>query len=469
MTDPSVARGGQWESSSEAIRGVEPLEGRCLMAVDAVLEWNDVLLDAVRAGRTPPPYAARNMAIVQTAVYDAVWRVDGGSEFPGRRDASRRRAEAETVAVARAAHDTLVALYPDRRAVFDAALASTLAGVPDGPAEDKGEAAGRKAARQVLKDRRDDGADATVPYTPGTGPADWQPTPAAFAPALLPGWGDVTPFALKRGAQFRPPPPPKLTSAEFTRAFARVKALGSATGSTRTPEQTQIALFWADGAGTVTPPGHWNQIAAQIGMQQGNTLPENARMFAVLDVALADAGIAAWDAKYTFNYVRPVTAIRNAAADDGNPNTVADPTWSPLLATPPFPSYVSGHSTFSAAAAVALAGFFGTDHLTFTTGSDALPGVTRTFTSLWSAAEEAGVSRIYGGIHWDFDNTAGLALGRAVGEYVVKRLLGCRDGHDADAGPSDVAASAHRLAILNDGPDAGAGGIGDDARRGADA
>jgi membrane-associated phospholipid phosphatase len=256
-----------------------------------------------------------------------------------------------------------------------------------------------------------------------------------------------------------------LTSAEFTRTFARVKALGAATGSTRTPEQTRIALFWADGAGTVTPPGHWNQIAAQIAMQQGNTLPENARMFAVLDVALADAGIAAWDAKYTFDYVRPVTAIRNAAAD-GNPNTVADPAWSPLLATPPFPSYVSGHSTFSAAAAVALAGFFGTDHLTFTTGSDALPGVTRTFTSLWSAAEEAGVSRIYGGIHWDFDNAAGLALGRAVGQQAVKRLPGRHDGRDADTRPSDMA--ARRLAIFNDGPHAGAEEVWDDAGRDAD-
>ena len=393
---------------------IELLEDRRLLAADAVLTWNTVLLDAVRAERTPPPYAARNMAIVQTAVLDALERLGAGP--------AHGAAGQETAAVARAAHDTLAALYPARSGVFDEALTATLAGVPDGRAEDKGVEAGRKAARHVLHERRDDGADVTVPYAPGTGPADWKPTPPAFAPALLPAWGDVEPFALKGGDQFRPPAPPAITSPEFAAAFDEVKALGAATGAARTPEQTEIAHFWADGAGTATPPGHWNLIAQQLGADRGNDLRENAEMLAVLNVALADAGIAAWDAKYAFNYCRPVTAI-SGAESDGNPATAADPAWSPLIATPPFPSYTSGHSTFSAAAAAALAGFFGTDSLAFTTTSDGLPGVTRSFTSLWAAAEEAGVSRVYGGIHWNFDNTAGLEAGRAIGEYVVGRLL----------------------------------------------
>ncbi|HEY7120060.1 MAG TPA: vanadium-dependent haloperoxidase, partial [Tepidisphaeraceae bacterium] len=239
---------------------------------------------------------------------------------------------------------------------------------------------------------------------------------------------DVTPFVIKRGDQFKPPAPPKITSKQFTDDFARLQAIGASDSTTRTADQTQIALFWADGAGTATPPGHWNVIAQEIGAARHNTLAENARMLAMLDAALADAGIAAWDAKFTYNYVRPVTAIRNAA-DDGNPATQADPNWTPLIVTPPFPSYVSGHSTFSAAAAAALAGFFGTDRITFTSTSDAMPGVTRTFTRLSDAAAEAGISRIYGGIHWDFDNQAGLALGKALGRYVAKRFGGGGERH----------------------------------------
>jgi membrane-associated phospholipid phosphatase len=269
--------------------------------------------------------------------------------------------------------------------------------------------------------RATDGSSRVVSYTPGTQPGQWQPTPPTFSPAAFPQWSAVTPFAISSGSQFRPAGPPALTSQAYANALQEVEALGSANSTTRTPEQSQIALFWADGAGTETPPGHWNEIAEQVARTHGDTLVQDARLFATLNIALADAAIAAWDAKYTFNFWRPVTAIHNANLD-GNARTTADPSWTPFLVTPAFPSYVSGHSSFSAAAAVVLTSFFG-GHVTFTARSDALPGVTRTFHSFMDAAEEAGLSRIYGGIHYSFDNRDGLAMGGALADYVIHHVL----------------------------------------------
>jgi membrane-associated phospholipid phosphatase len=400
---------------------IESLESRTLFAADSVLEWNSILLDSIRAQKTPPPYAARNMAIVHIAIFDAVNAIDGGyAGYATQRNGPKNASEA--AATAQAAHDTLAALYPTRKSIFDAALTASLKRVPDGSAENKGAAVGRDAARQILAARKDDGAEDVVTYTPGTGPDAWKPTPPTFVPALLPQWPDVTPFALSSGDQFRAAPPPPMTSDEFTAAFNHVKEIGAVDSLTRTADQTQIALFWADGAGTATPPGHWNLIAQDVSKAQHNTLAENARLFALLNIALADAGIDSWDAKYTFNFIRPMTAIHNAASD-GNPDTSADPDWTPLIATPPFPSYTSGHSTFSAAAAAVLAGFFGTDQITFTSPGENSGATARTFTSFSQAAAEAGISRVYGGIHWDFDNTAGLASGKLVGEYVVSHML----------------------------------------------
>jgi membrane-associated phospholipid phosphatase len=227
---------------------------------------------------------------------------------------------------------------------------------------------------------------------------------------------------MRSGEQFRPPPPPALSSAGYVTSFQEVKALGAAASTTRTPEQTQIALFWADGDGTVTPPGHWNRIAQAVAVARGNSLAGNARLFALLNIALADAAVVAWDCKYKYDLWRPVTAIRCADLT-GNPDTAVDPDWTPLIKTPPFPSYTSGHSTFSSAAAAVLANFFGTDALPFATTSEDLPGVTRSFGRFSAAAEEAGMSRIYGGIHWSFDNSAGLTSGRDLGDYVSRHFL----------------------------------------------
>jgi membrane-associated phospholipid phosphatase len=220
----------------------------------------------------------------------------------------------------------------------------------------------------------------------------------------------------------RPPGPPSLDSAQWVADYNEVKALGAANGASRTPEQSLIALFWSDGPGTETPPGHWNRVAQHVSADRRSSLEETARLFALLNIAMADAAICAWDAKYTYNFWRPVTAIRNGEAD-GNPATVADPSWTSFIVTPPFPDYVSGHSTFSGAAATVLAKFYGTDKISFTLGSDGLPGVTRPFTSYSAAAREAAISRLYAGIHFRTASEDGLAAGIAIGEWTIAHHL----------------------------------------------
>jgi len=227
---------------------------------------------------------------------------------------------------------------------------------------------------------------------------------------------------MNSSSQFRPSGPPSLDSAQYAADYNEVKALGAAVGSTRTEEQTQIALFWADGAGTETPPGHWNSIAQIIADVRGNTLEQNARLFALLNLAMADGAICAWDAKYTFHNWRPVTAIRNADTD-GNPATDPDTAWDSFIVTPPFPDYVSGHSTFSAAAATVLGLFYGTENLLFTTGSDFLPGVYRSFPTPLAAAGEAADSRVYGGIHFRTASEDGLQAGISIGEWTATHYL----------------------------------------------
>jgi membrane-associated phospholipid phosphatase len=395
---------------------LESLEDRKLFS-NSVLQWNSVALDAIRALGTPPPLAARDLAMVHIAIADAV---DGivpsfDSYLPGK---GGPRGASIDAAVASAAHDVLSSVFPAQARAFDSDLKAALATIPDGPAQNSGVAFGRQEARRVLADRLHDGADAVAPYTIGTAPGDWQPTPPGYQQTpLFPQWPQVKPFAMPDAAQFSPSGPPALDSEAYAQAFDEVKSLGSKTSSTRTADQTQIALFWADGAGTATPPGHWNQIAQVVAEARHDTVVQDARLFALLNVAMADAGIVAWSCKYQFNFWRPVTAIR-AADQDGNPATDADPNWTPLITTPAFPSYVSGHSSFSAAAAAILAGFFGTDHVAFTAGDDGMPGVTRTFESFSQAAAEAGMSRVYGGIHWQFDNADALASCSSLGTYV---------------------------------------------------
>lgn len=401
---------------------VEALEDRSLMSGNVVLDWNSTALAATIQAGGPPPLAARNMAIVHAAIYDAVNTIDQTHE-PYAIDRQGPRDASPEAAAAAAAHRALVGLYPNQQATFDTALAASLAAVPDGPAENKGVAVGRSVAEHLLDLRATDGADATVTYTHGSDPGDWQRTPPAFLPALVPHWGGVTPFTMTRGDQFRPAGPPALDSQEYTDAFNEVKELGAFNSSTRTAEETVIARFWADSSVT-----HWNRIAAAVSEDQGLTQSQTARLFALLNLATADAYIASFETKYVYDFWRPVTAIRAAAAD-GNPATLADPSWTPLIGTPPMPAYSSGHATFGGAAAAALAGFFGTDDIAFTSTSDfpGATGVTRSFTSFSDAADENARSRLLAGIHWSFDNLDGLMAGRELGEHVLDNFLQPRD------------------------------------------
>lgn len=404
-----------------AVVAISSLAATPFAKSDVVTDWNNAALNAIRVNRTSPPHTSRALAMLHASIYDAVNGISRTHETYLVRSTVPASASKEAAASA-AAHTVLLALFPTNAPAFDALHASILADISDRQRKSKGLAWGESVANQILAARATDGATAIVTPLPALGPGDWVPTPAAFAPFLLPQWGFLTPFAMTHPAQFRPPGPPALNSEAYAAAFNEVKALGAAVGSARTDDQTQIALFWADGAGTETPPGHWNSIAQDVAAARSNTIEENARLFALLNLAMADAAIAAWDAKYTFHNWRPVTAIRNAHLD-GNPATEPDAAWSSLIGTPPFPDYVSGHSTFSGAAATVLAMFYGADNISFTTGSDFMPGVLRSFTSFSAAATEAMNSRLYGGIHFRFANEDGLVAGLQIGEWTVTNYL----------------------------------------------
>ncbi|HEV3339163.1 MAG TPA: TIGR03118 family protein, partial [Pirellulales bacterium] len=392
-----------------------------MLSADAVLQWNQAVLQAIRNDKPSIGFETRDLAIVQTAIYDAVNAIDHTSSvFKVQADAP---IDASPVAAADAAGlFTASALFPTDTALFQATYLSVLAGVPAGQAQSDGLAVGEFVADQTLISRVADGANAVVPYTPGTAPGDWRPTPPAFAPAQTPQWPFVTPFALTSGAQFRPPPPPSLTSAAYTAAFNEVKDFGRVDSTVRTPQETAVAQFWEGKAGTPQVPGYWNEIAESAALSQGNTLDQDARLFAELDVALADAIIGHFDAKYTYNRWRPITAIQ-LADQTGNPNTVADPNWTPLNKTPPNPSYISGHGAASGAAAAVLADFFGTDNISFKLTSEDLAGVTHSFSSFSAAATEAENSVVWGGIHFRYDATAGDTLGRQVAGFVQQNFF----------------------------------------------
>ncbi len=392
-----------------------------LAHADVVTDWNNSALNAIRAGSTAPPIASRSLAILHVSIYDAINGIARKYEPYLVQSAVPAGASREAAASA-AAHEALVNLFPAAKSSFDALHAAILAAVPNGAQKIAGIVWGEFVADQILASRADDGWNATVLPPGGSGPGVWVPTPPAFLPYLLPQWGFVVPFAMSSSSQFRPPGPPSLDSEQYAADYNEVKELGALVGSTRTEEQTLIALFWADGAGTETPPGHWNSIAQIIADVRGNTLEQNARLFALLNLAMADGAICAWDAKYTFHNWRPVTAIRNADTD-GNPATDPDTAWDSFIVTPPFPDYVSGHSTFSAAAATVLGLFYGTENLLFTTGSDFLPGVYRSFPTPLAAAGEAADSRVYGGIHFRTASEDGLQAGISIGEWTATHYL----------------------------------------------
>lgn len=390
------------------------LSGNCIR------EWNGMMLDAIRTAGTPPPLASRNMAMVHAAIYDAVNSI-AKKYSPYRVNIDAPAGASEEAAAAAATYRTLVSLYPAQTVKFDAAYASSLAKIPDGKSKQDGIAIGQQVADRIISWRSTDGANKVVPYTPKTDPGSWVPTPPAQAASLAPQWPDVTPFAMTSGSQFRPSGPPALDSAQYAEDFNQTKEIGKVDSLTRTPDQTAIAKFWANGGGTFTPPGHWNQIASEASALSGTSLEDSARLFALLNIAEADAAITAWDAKYKYELWRPVTAIRQADTDN-NPNTTADTQWTPLLVTPPFPEYISGHSAFSGAAEPVLNSVFGSD-FGFADKGDKSVNSVRTFENFAEAADESGISRIYGGIHFMSANADGLSAGRNLGNYVVQNFL----------------------------------------------
>ena len=389
---------------------------------DAILDWNAEALQAIRTAKSAPPMAARNLAIVSGAAFDAVNSISNSGYrnvfYSGAGNAS---ASKEAAAI-QAQYDTLRALYPTQAGRFKTLYDNQMSQIAPSAARDAGMALGGKTAAAALANRSNDGSATagSVPDGRSNDLGKWRPTPSNFASGALPGWSQVRPFTLNSSDQYRSEVMPALGSEEYAAAYNEVKALGGLTSLARTADQTEIAMFWIGGAGTATPPGHWNVIAAGVSQDRNLSLEDNARMFLLLNFSLADAGVSAWDTKYTYQCWRPITAIHQGDLD-GNVTTDGDPNWSPLIPTPNHPSYVSGHSTFSGAAAAALAGFFGTDDISFSAESEDITA-TRHFNSFSQAAAEAGKSRIYGGIHFEFDNAAGLLMGRNVAQWTLDSL-----------------------------------------------
>jgi hypothetical protein len=395
---------------------------------DEVINWNAIATGVALPGGQNAIQQSRIYAMVQLAVHDALNAIDR-RYAPYAYSPSEDPTASAPAAIATAAHDVLASQVPAQAAVIDAALTTSLSLIAPGASKDNGVAIGRASAAAMLALRAADGSSVVTPYTPGTLPGQWQPTPnpvppipapaADLLPAILPGWGSVTPFALHSGAQFRPVGPPSLTSDQYTQDFDEVKGIGEEFSTLRTAEQSTIARFWYEGS-----PNMWNRITRTIALAHSLDSWDNARLLALVNVAMADGFIAGFNAKYYFNFWRPVTAIR-AADTDGNDNTVSDVNWNTYLNTPAIPDYPSTHSVLGGAAAEVLARYFGTDDITFTVTSGVpLAGITRSFTSLSQAAQENADSRVYAGIHFRSACRDGVQQGRKIGKFTFTHYLG---------------------------------------------
>ena len=407
-------------SAASAPSGTELLTTSATPTVNSVIEWNRTLLVILRTAGAQPPtiHSTRSFAILHASIFDAVNNIDGSYSPYLVRLSNVSRLASQPAAADQAAHDVLVALYPAFQTALDAELQQDLAQISEGQEKTDGITVGQTVAAQILAFRSTDGANLTPPpLIPRNQPGDYQFTPPNFPPADFTQWSQVTPFALARADEFRPAPPPQLTSERYTRVFDEVKSLGFITSTTRTPEQTLIGKFWN---GNIQD--FWNEIAQTAALRHRLGLAHSARLFALLNISLADSTIALFEAKYNYQFWRPVTAVE-LAGDDGNPNTKPDPNWLPLpTKTAPDPSYPGAHSAISFAGAEVLKFYLG-DRFTFDVTSESLPGVKRHFTSFSAAAHEAGVSRIYAGQHFRTDHIAGKGLGANVAESVVDTIM----------------------------------------------
>jgi hypothetical protein len=474
---PAKRRGTRGTRNTRPARqlALEQLEDRCLLSGDMVLAWNAIAIEAAKSDHAigapgaqfGPTRTSRAMAIVQGAVYDAVNSIQP-LYTPYLVQVEAPRDASIDAAVAEAAHDTLVSLYPYLQSYFDTQLASSLQGIPLNRAAE-GVAVGAVVAQCILAARADDGSQIDAPghqppYTYGQLPGQWRADPLhPDATPLTPDWGGVTPFVMQSRAQFEAPPPPAITSQAYANAYEEVKAVGAMNSPVRTDTQTDVGLFWGYDAqpGLCAPIRFYNQIGEVIAQQEGNTEVENARFFALINFAMADAAITCWGDKYAYDLWRPVTAIREndpnspsspTGLGSGNPFLVGqgDPTWQPFGApadngngtnfTPPFPSYTSGHATFGGALFKMIGDFYGTDNIRFTVVSDEFNTITvdqngkprplmpRTYDSLSQAAGENAQSRIYLGIHYHFDAVEGIRCGDAIADYVFTHSLLPEDG-----------------------------------------
>lgn len=370
-----------------------------------VLDWNFALIEAAKRDTSPPVLVARNLALMHFVIEQALADAQPLDE----------KGRAMLSGAACSAAD---ALYPSHHASFERLCARHVAASERPEVWPAALKVGRQKAEPLIASRSCDGIATNLAYVPSNASGRWRRTGPALRPPELTHWGkSVKPFALVTAEQFRPPGPPALTSATYADHLNELKVMGDRESKLRTVEQTLIARFWSDFSYTETPVGHWNSIARSIAEKRNLSVQESARLFALLNVTLADTGIAVWEAKYHFDSWRPVTAIQRGD-EDGNPATAPDITWQSLLPSPPHPDYVSGHSAFSGAAATLLAHFFGTDAITFTARSDTLKATERRFTSLKACAIECGESRIYAGIHFRFACEDGFALGQRVADFV---------------------------------------------------
>ena len=409
-------------------------------AANEVIQWNETALKVIAENGQNSIVMTRTLAMMHGAVHDAlnaIGRRYDAYYFDGPADP----AASPEAAVAAAAHTVLVGVAPtygtpaqksSALALAEQAYTASLARIADGTARSRGVAVGRAAGAAMLALRKDDGATRDMPYTPGTGPGKWRPHPnpvpanppipnpdmaRGYAPSILPGWGNVTPFTLLSAGQFWLPGPPALASEAYARDYNEIKSLGGKVSAARTADQTETARFWFEG-----PPA-WNRIARAVASARPLDPTDSARLLALMNMAMADAYIAGFKIRYVYDLWRPVTAIRDGDVD-GNDATAGDPSWDSHQNTPAVSDYPSTQSTFSAAAAAVLASVAGTDQMSFSvTSGKPFEGITRSFTSFSQAARESADSRVYAGIHFRSACEDGLVLGRKVGQRAVALYL----------------------------------------------
>ncbi len=405
-----------WAQEMDAPETNPPIE-------NVILQWNRVLQETIRTpGQQPPTiFPVRSFAMMHAAMFDAVNSIDG-TYTPYLTEVRASRGASQEAAAAKAAHDVLVALYPTRQDIFATELTNSLNGIPYVRAQ-RGIRVGEIVAAHMLEKRSNDGWSVTPPpYVLPLTPGNWQPTPPALTPAGFAHYPAVLPFAITSNAQFEPHPPPVLTSTEYTTDFNEVKEIGSATSTTRTADQTQVARLWANVNTPTTVFFVWNNVARTVAISRNNTTAENARLFALMNIAFHDSLQTTFTSKFVHGLWRPVTAIRRAD-EDGNPNTEQDVNWSSLIGNPPYPTYAGNHAAIGTSQSTILALFFGRDDIRFEHTWDGAGGAMRSYPGFTAMANEEERSRVYGGIHFTFDQTAGQSAGRNVANYVFLNYM----------------------------------------------